>query len=173
MIIMLKKLVLLDQQTSRRLRIPADRAVLRRGASIFAHSADSWFWVAGLIILLFTAPPHWRSTLLLLLISIILTAIIILASKFAIKRPRPEGLWGTIYRKSDPHSFPSGHAARAGLIAGIILLTGSTGLGLLLVIWALLVNYARIGLGVHYLSDILVGTLIGILLAGVFYTVWV
>lgn len=168
----LQKLLLKDQKISHRLRIPEDKPVLRRGASILAHSADSWFWIAGLIILLLAAPPSWRSTIQLLLISIILTAIIILATKFLIKRPRPEGLWGEVYRKSDPHSFPSGHAARAALITVIILLTGQPGLGLLLVFWSLLVNYARIGLGVHYLSDILAGILIGILLAWGFYAVW-
>ncbi len=37
-------------------------------------------------------------------------AVIVLAIKFSIRRRRPEGEWGAMYRKTDPHSFPSGHA---------------------------------------------------------------
>jgi undecaprenyl-diphosphatase len=84
--------------------------------------------------------------------------------KFLIKRPRPEGEWGQVYRKSDPHSFPSGHAARAIMLTTVTLLSGHVWLGAGMLIWTLLVDLSRVGLGVHYYSDILVGTGIGILM---------
>jgi undecaprenyl-diphosphatase len=46
-------------------------------------------------------------------------AAMVLGIKFLVRRKRPEGEWGQIYRNTDPHSFPSGHAARAFLIAVI------------------------------------------------------
>jgi undecaprenyl-diphosphatase len=68
---------------------------------------------------------------------------------------------GKIYRKTDPHSFPSGHAARAVMLATIMLGLGPIWLGILLVIWAILVVLARVLMGVHYLSDVLAGALLG------------
>ena len=75
--------------------------------------------------------------------------------------PRLEGEWGQIYRRSDPHSFPSGHAARATMLSLIMLVSGYYWIGFAMIIWTSLVAISRIGLGVHYLSDIVVGTAIG------------
>ena len=92
-------------------------------------------------------------------------AIIVLVIKFLIKRRRPEGTWGAVYRNSDPHSFPSGHAARTMMLATLMLLLGPLWLGVVLAIWSLLVSLARVGMGVHYISDIAAGILLGILFA--------
>ena len=90
-------------------------------------------------------------------------ATVVILVKFSIKRPRPEGDWGSIYRSTDPHSFPSGHAARAAALAVMTIGVGPAWLAIILVIWAPLVGLARVILGVHYLSDVVVGLLIGIL----------
>jgi undecaprenyl-diphosphatase len=82
-----------------------------------------------------------------------------------VRRRRPEGEWGRIYRSTDPHSFPSGHAARAFLIATIAAGLGPPGLAIALWIWAPFVALARVAMGVHYLSDIVAGALFGILVA--------
>ena len=50
---------------------------------------------------------------------------VVLAIKFLVRRERPQGEWGGIYRNTDPHSFPSGHAARAFLIAVVASALGS------------------------------------------------
>ena len=160
-----------DANYTDRLRIPENRTWLKKAAALFAHSGDSWFWGVGLVLLWFFGPQTWRPQIVLLFLGIFFTAITVLFIKFTVKRPRPESDWGQIYRSSDPHSFPSGHAARATMLAVIILLSGFWALGLIMVIWALLVQIARVGLGVHYLSDILVGSLIGIVM-GVL-AVWV
>jgi len=132
--------------------------------SLLAHSADSWYWGAGLVLLWFVGPDTWRGIILLLFISIFITALLVQGLKFLIKRPRPEGEWGQIYRSSDPHSFPSGHAARAVMLTTIMLLSGYTWIGIVMIVWTLLVGLSRIGLGVHYISDIVVGTVIGIMI---------
>mgnify|MGYP006281694477 CR=1 FL=1 len=168
----LKKLVITDQQFSRRIRISEERLGYHRAASFFAHSADSWYWIGGLAALWVFGPPGWKSTTALLLVSIFLTAVLVLILKFTVRRPRPEGLWGDFYRRSDPHSFPSGHAARAALLTAIMLVEGPLWLGGLMILWAGLVNYSRIALGVHYLSDILAGTALGLLLGWIFTLVW-
>ena len=101
----------------------------------------------------------WAITVL---ISIVALAVIVLAVKFSIRRRRPEGEWGHIYRSTDPHSFPSGHAARAVLIAVLAIGLGPGWLAILLCIWAPLVALARVAMGVHYASDILAGGILGV-----------
>jgi undecaprenyl-diphosphatase len=101
------------------------------------------------------------------LLSIIVLAAIVLAIKFSIRRRRPEGEWGTIYRSTDPHSFPSGHAARAMLIAVLGIGLGPVWLAVLLCVWMPLVALARVAMGLHYLSDVLAGLVLGAIAAGV------
>ncbi|MFO7945030.1 MAG: phosphatase PAP2 family protein [Anaerolineales bacterium] len=159
----LKKLTRIDYTFSQRIRLPSNRPTLSRAAALFAHSADSWFWLAGLIILYPLASPNLKSILLKLIIGILVTAVFVLFLKMTIKRPRPQGEWGKIYRTTDPHSFPSGHAARAAMLSLLVFLLGPAWLGGVMVLWSLLVAAARIALGVHYLSDILAGISIGLL----------
>ena len=84
--------------------------------------------------------------------------------KFIVRRKRPEGDWGGIYRKTDPYSFPSGHAARGLLIGVVAMGLGPVWFGITLIIWGPLVGLSRIAMGVHYLSDVLAGWVVGILL---------
>ena len=97
-------------------------------------------------------------------IAVVLQALVIFAVKQAIRRERPRGEWGGIYRSIDPHSFPSGHATRAVLLAVVAVGLGPAWFGLLLAIWAPLVCVARVATGVHFLSDVVVGAVIGALM---------
>ena len=160
----LDKLLIKDAELSQRIRIPDNQAGLKRIAALFAHSGDSWFWGVALALLWFFGPIYWRSQIKLLFIGIFVTAVFVLVLKFIIQRPRPEGDWGQVYRRSDPHSFPSGHAARATMLTVIMILSGYFWIGLIMIVWTILVDISRIKLGVHYLSDIIVGTLIGSLI---------
>ena len=162
----LSDFLLKDAELSQRIRIPDNKLVLKKTAALLAHSGDSWFLGAGLALLWVIGPRSWRPDIQLLFIGIVFTAVAVLVLKFSIKRPRPEGDWGQIYRSSDPHSFPSGHAARATMLTLLMLLSGNIWLGLLMIFWTLLVAAARVGLGVHYLSDIIAGIAIGIMFGG-------
>lgn len=159
----LKIISKMDRTVTQLLRLPSHRDGLRRAASLFAHSADSWFWLTGLVLLYLLGPGNWKPLVLKLMAGILVTALFVLSLKKVVKRPRPEGEWGKIYRNTDPHSFPSGHAARSAMLTWLMFLWGPLWLGGLMVLWTLLVDYARISLGVHYLSDILAGTCIGLL----------
>ena len=97
--------------------------------------------------------------------AVLVQAALVLAIKFLIRRRRPEGDWGELYRKADPHSFPSGHAVRAVMLALMAWQLGVAPLNLILAIWAPLVSFARVALGLHFLVDILAGWLLGIALA--------
>jgi undecaprenyl-diphosphatase len=106
----------------------------------------------------------WKQLALVMIIGTVITAVVVMVIKFTVRRRRPEGEWGQIYRSTDPHSFPSGHAARSTMLAVVALGLGPFWLGLALLIWAPLVGLARIILGVHYPSDILAGMALGLIL---------
>ncbi len=168
----IKTLLEKDHQLSQRIRIPDDKTGIKSAAAFLAHSGDSWFWGAALALLWFIGPADWRPQITLLFIGILFTAVSVLVLKFLIKRPRPEGEWGQIYRRTDPHSFPSGHAARAIMLTTIMLLSGYIWIGAGMLIWAILLDLARVGMGVHYYSDILAGTGIGILMGGLVHLIF-
>jgi undecaprenyl-diphosphatase len=63
---------------------------------------------------------------------------------------------------TDPHSFPSGHAARAFLIAALVVAWGPSWLVPIIVLWAPLAALARVAMGLHYLSDIVGGAVLGL-----------
>ncbi len=155
----------LDVRLSSQMRVAEKPGALRAIAVLFAHSGDSWFWAIGLFILWLSGNSFWKEWAVVQFASISLLAAMVLAVKFRVRRRRPEGEWGRIYRFTDPHSFPSGHAARAFLIATIATGLGPAWLAVALWIWAPLVALARVAMGVHYLSDIVAGTLFGVIVA--------
>jgi undecaprenyl-diphosphatase len=155
------KILELDARLSVRMQVAGRPGLLRTVAAVLAHSGDSWFWWAGLALLWWRGDAFWRPWALTVLLSIIVLAAIVLAIKFSIRRRRPEGEWGAIYRNTDPHSFPSGHAARATLIAVLAIGLGPWWLAVLLCAWMPLVSLARVAMGVHYLSDVAAGAVLG------------
>ncbi len=122
-----RKLLEIDRDSSYSLRVAEKPGALRRFAMFFAHSGDSWFWGMGMLILWligYFTDPFWMKWAVYELFWISFTAAFVMALKFTIRRRRPEGEWGSVYRVNDPHSFPSGHAARAFLIAALAGLLG-------------------------------------------------
>lgn len=157
-----KKLLEQDARWSDKLRVAEKPGLLRTVSMVFAHSGDSWFWGLGLILLYFLASdPFWKPWAVIQFFWIAILAVVVMTTKFIVRRRRPEGEWGAIYRNTDPHSFPSGHAARAFLIAVIAAGLGPAWLAVILWIWAPLVALARTAMGVHFLSDVVAGALVG------------
>ncbi len=167
-----KRLEEMDAALTARLRIAENDGLLRKACALLAHSGDSWFWFAALGGVWAFGGAEWRSRALALIVSIFGTAVVVTVLKFTIRRPRPAGEWGTVYRITDPHSFPSGHAARAMLLAVMGWHLGPVWFAAALTAWAPLVSVARIAMGVHYASDVLAGWVVGALMAAVFIAVF-
>jgi undecaprenyl-diphosphatase len=163
----LRSLLEADYRWSSRLRVAERRGPWRTLAAVLAHSGDSWFWGLGLALLWWRGMEGWREWALRALISIAALAASVLLIKLVVRRRRPEGEWGAIYRNTDPHSFPSGHAARAVLLAALATAWGPGWLAAVLLTWAPLVSLARVAMGLHYLSDVLAGAALGLLAGGV------
>ncbi len=158
-----------DRELSEKIRIAENQKWLKRAAAVFAHSGDSWFWLIGLAMIGFLSPSY-KAVAFLYAGSILILAVLVLGIKFLIKRERPQGEWGAIYRRTDPHSFPSGHAARATMLAVLGIGLGPPLWGIALACWAPLVSLARVALGLHYVSDIIGGTVLGALVG--LLTLW-
>ncbi len=151
-----------DERVTRRLRIAGQPGPLRRAAAFLAHSGDSWFWFAGLGVVWLLGNASWKHRALVMFGSIFVLAVAVLGIKFVVRRRRPAGEWGAIYRTTDPHSFPSGHAARAALLAVLAWGLGPVWLAVVLTVWVPLVALARVAMGVHYLSDVIAGGFLGV-----------
>lgn len=159
-----KAILRFDARLSDRMRVAEKPGALRNIAIFFAHSGDSWFWGLGLIILWWSGNSFWKQWAIIELVGISVLAALVMSLKFIIRRRRPEGEWGGIYRNTDPHSFPSGHAARAFMIVVVAIGLGPAWFALVLLIWAPLVALARVAMGVHYVSDVIAGFVVGILM---------
>jgi undecaprenyl-diphosphatase len=160
----IRRLLELDARYSNFIRIAERPGLFRSTAALLAHSGDSWFWLLGLAVLWWFGRPYWRYRAEALAAGIAVTAVVVMILKFSVRRSRPAGEWGKIYRSTDPHSFPSGHAARAAMLLVLVLGLGPAWLGWILLVWAPLVGLARVTMGVHYLSDVAAGMALGALI---------
>jgi len=123
----------------------------------------------------------WKNTL----ISLVTIAILIAASdqianvfKGGFERLRPfrepalEGIISKVGRSGGTFGFYSAHASSAiGLatFVGLLLWKTQRVLCVITIIWAALVAYSRVYLGLHYLGDILMGAVMGVLLGVLCY----
>ena len=159
---MIEKMLVQDARLSLQMQIAKRPGWLRTIAILLAHSGDSWFWLVGLAMVWWLGSTEWQVRSAALIAGILITATLVMGIKFTVRRQRPVGEWGNIYRKTDPHSFPSGHAARAAMLAVMAVGLGPLWFTVLMILWAPLVGLARVAMGVHYLLDILAGMVIGI-----------
>ncbi len=103
--------------------------------------------------------------------------LVVLASqglKGVIKRDRPFDTFPSIEKLSTggDSSFPSGHTLEAfAMAAAISILFSRKPIILPVYLWAIMVAYSRIALGVHYPSDVLAGIMIGTLIG--WFVPWV
>lgn len=87
--------------------------------------------------------------------------------KNSFKRNRPQvSLKGfnSLVTPSDQFSFPSGHTSAAFMVATLIGFI-MPGLLLPLLVWATLVGFSRVVLGVHFPTDTVVGMVLGVSVA--------
>jgi undecaprenyl-diphosphatase len=123
----------------------------------------------------------WKNTAIALVtIAILITVSDQLANLFkdGFERLRPfrepalEGVISKVGSSGGTYGFYSAHASSAiGLATFVSILLWNTHrwLCVITIIWAIIVAYSRIYLGLHYLGDVLMGALMGILLGVLCY----
>ncbi len=113
-----------------------------------------------------------RQNALLLLIPVAISAIVANILKYAIDLPRPYEIYPFIHKLSAGGSptFPSGHTTDAFAFATIAGLVYRKWFIIVpCIIWASLVGYSRMCLGVHFPTDVLGGVLVGVLCSSAYY----
>ena len=159
---LLAHLLTVDTKWTSRLVLSADAKLLQSVTKFISHSCDSWYWLIGLGLIWLIGESEMRLQAAFWACAILGMAGVVFLIKALFHRPRPEGEWGKIYRIADPHSFPSGHAARAMMLAVLSMQTGSGWVIVCFILWAILVGLSRIALKLHYLLDVIAGWLLGI-----------
>jgi len=136
--------------------------------------SDKFVWIplyAALIYLLYRTKPQAIKAALFYVILAVIWADQISSSvlKPFVKRLRPSHVaefksWIHLPNgEGGLYGFCSSHAANAFAVACcIFLLTKNKSIGISLFIWAALVSYSRIYLGVHYPLDVITGAFVGI-----------
>lgn len=144
--------------------------------SILALSGNSQPWIILSVIFfifdLFMDREFNIFQLLVLGVTGLTTTII----KFIVKRKRPsDDMIKKYVARGDHYSFPSGHASRMATSAIVMILYFHQiswwfgMIGWLFGIWAIGVNIARISLRLHYVFDVIGGTVVGLIIGIIFF----
>ncbi len=130
---------------------------------VATRGGDGWFWYALAAILLCYGGPHRFAAVGSGVAAAFVGILLFRALKHSSRRKRPCEIephcWASIL-PPDKYSFPSGHSITAFAIAISIGFFYPQLQGCLLAI-AFLIAGSRIILGMHFLSDVLAGSVIG------------
>lgn len=129
-----------------------------------AHSGDSFIWVGLCALAWFLGNAQWKMRAVVVFAGLVVAEVVVIGIKMCIRRPRPPGDAGRIYRKADPFSFPSGHAARASMLCLLSIVLGPVAAALGIAVWSPFMIVSRIAIGIHYVFDAIAGILLGVLL---------
>ncbi len=103
----------------------------------------------------------YRKEALVVAVVLLVTNVITYGLKYLIARPRPSDLG--ILPESEP-AFPSGHTSNAFAFATALSYYHRKAAPFLFV-WALLIAFSRVFLGFHYVTDLLGGAAVGIVVS--------
>lgn len=145
---------------------------LYQAFSFITILGDWWFVLILLLVLFWVLEErgkYWRAGALLF--GFVGTQVSVFFLKYLVGRERPsEQVYSFLKGFSDTPSFPSGHSATAVAFYGLLLYfmlsrepgqkmrAGLFSSGVFLI---LMIGFSRLYLGVHYLSDVLAGFIIG------------
>lgn len=133
-------------------------------SKLISRTGDGYLYVAGALYVWFWRPELAHLFVLTGVIAFAIELPIYWLSKNTFRRRRPQELsrlFTSYITPSDRYSLPSGHTAAAFVMASVI---GHyfPDMYAAAVLWAALIGASRIFLGVHFLTDVIVGALLGI-----------
>ena len=132
-----------------------------------------------IIVFLLVFKPTRRIGVVALIALLVCFVINNLILKNVVARTRPydaiEGLM-LIAKKPNDYSFPSGHSANSFVVAGTLtwcLSKEKKWIGVLLLLLSGLIAFSRLYVGAHYPTDVIFGTISGIVISiVVYFIVW-
>jgi undecaprenyl-diphosphatase len=164
---MLEYISIRDHRVMRRLNNWRAPRWIRLWMICATRGGDGWLWYGiAFVILIFGGPDRFRAVLTGAIAAATGTLLFLFMKRTA-GRKRPcaiaEHCWATLL-PPDQFSFPSGHSITAFSFA-VSFGFYYAGLMPALLFCAVSVAVSRIVLGMHFLSDVVVGALLGTLLA--------
>lgn len=136
--------------------------------SITALGNMGIFWI--LLILVFLSTKEYRKMGKIMVVALLINTLIVnIMLKPLFDRIRPfeivDGIKLLVLKPTDP-SFPSGHAAVSFCMLTVILIfSKSKTISIMSTILTFLIAFSRLYLYVHYPSDVIIGSIIGIFCA--------
>ena len=126
-----------------------------------------FIWIVGILIL--SVRKQTRKTGVMTFSALFLSALAVsVVLKNVVARVRPyevvQGLTSLIGAQKD-YSFPSGHTAGSFAAAVVMFKMLPKKIGVPAVVLAFLIGLSRLYVGVHYLSDVIFGALVGTVIA--------
>jgi len=147
---------------------PELKRVMRMVSRVGDWPAHMIAGAIGLAIAFAVGSKPWMRIFLAMLIALALAGMTTRATKIATGRARPsvktEARWNGPQLSSKYHAFPSGHtAASTAFFAALFLSRKKIGGPLLLI--PILIALSRMIVGAHYLSDVTVAAILGVICA--------
>jgi undecaprenyl-diphosphatase len=146
-------------------RWPAPRW-MRCWMLIATRGGDGWFWAACGVAVLASSDPARYAALAAAALAVAAGILVFMVLKRTVRRARPchvePHCWARLL-PPDQFSFPSGHSITAFAVTvpiGAVYPSVLPGL----LFCAISVALSRVLLGMHYLSDVIAGSLIGVIL---------
>jgi undecaprenyl-diphosphatase len=184
---LLNRLVALDNSLSARLTLTEEAGLRRTVAVLGAHLGDGPLWFVIAVIAFWLGDKATRHFVLLAAVAVIVAvglttalkflavAVIVAvglttALKFLMRRSRPREMTSFYSIKYDRYSFPSGHATRVACLA-MVFSHRFPCWAVVFCASALFVALCRVALGIHYISDVLVGLAVGFLASWVIVSI--
>lgn len=148
---------------------------VRKALRFYTRLGDGYVWgiVVVALFLLMDMDALWllvRKALLASGISVLLYWLV----KLTVRRPRPYQMLDDVTAEVPPldqFSFPSGHTMN-NLAAGFVVLAMKPSVGWVVVLLPISWGFLRIYFGVHWLSDVVFGLVLGLVAAFLSFQVW-
>ena len=141
-----------------------NNAFLQSGFSVISHLGSGLVFFSILIILWLFFYDYFSQIVLFILFAEIAGLFAIIILRYATRRKRPfvyrNPFWFSPWNK---YSFPSHHAFRAFMVATILGIKYPISTPFLFFV-AISISFSRIYLSKHYLTDVVAGAIIGIII---------
>jgi len=153
---MFKNIINLDNQIYKKLQNYSKIYFFK----ITGYVGNIFFVSVFLLVIFFLPLDYFKKISIISFIGLAIDTILVFFIKFIFKRHRIENDDKLFLKKIDPYSFPSGHVSRLSVL--IITFYYMPVFLLIIFIITFLVGFSRMVRGYHYLSDCIIGMLIGL-----------